>query len=727
MLRACTLALLALAAPAFADKAASLADYLPANTPVFLQVRNPTAAELKESCIGKALHDPEVQALLSSLFGGEAGAASEVPLGGGTFSMVGEFKDGVMGVRVRFKDAAGTHEIVMRDGFAFAWVGLQMAAFPVDVVAAADVDDAPAAAQALTRMLTALYGEVAGAAAPKPSARPLFEKLDHKGVGYFAGQLGPVEVCVAPLGKLLVVTSGRDRARHMIDLAQAGPAGSLAQDPRFRAVVDGAPGTGTATTILTIQVDRALDVAATHFPGPVMFVRQWLGNLGLDGLQGLSTVARVDGRGVSSRTTVHFKGPRDKGLGRLFAGGEPATFEGLAFAPKDSLYVWSGRLDVTGLFDIVAEALGSTGQMGPAIWQAQFQRTFDLNLKEDLLDLVGPEMTFVVAASGGLIPDVGFIVESPDAARLQRSLLHMLEKADWPDQTGVHTYRSGDTTVYTVPLLHPQLVPVPLSPTFGVVEGKLLLTLHPLGYQRCAAVRAGRLEGLAQSRDFAQLRERVPANARDMSYLDLRRLYSLCYQTLMPVLQSMPHPSGISPLATLPPAAPILDQLYGRIAWRTADDKGIHWHSHGSADTSGVFVMMAAGAGAAAFLLYETAEAPPTQIAVAPPVHEHDGRPRDVRICRANCRVLKARILLYQQEHGRLPGSLDDLKAKHLDPDTFFVPGTDKVPYTYLGPDAPGDILLYGAPNGLDGRITVLAKDLGFKRLTAEELERQLR
>jgi len=723
-----SLALLAAVSVARAGDEASLARLLPPGTPFYLEARNPTPEELEESCMGAALQDPAVRDVLDRLFGENSSFTSgRIPLGPAGLTIAWDMADGGVTVRVKYVDEAGERQFSIQNRFAVAWVGLEPAPFPVDAVAALEVDTDPAeAVVTLQRIVAAGYlaGRMGkGPATVDAAMKRLFREREHGGVTYAAGMIGPVQLHLAPLGRLLVCTTSEKRMRDMIERFQGGARASLASDARFVETVANARGTGTVTTVLTLWTDRAMSALAQSFPGPLAQVRQVMNALGLGGLEGLTMVARVDGRGISSTTRVLVRGER-KGLARLFEGGEPAKLECLAFAPKDAVYVTAGNFDVGGLFDIVVDAMGSMGQMGPAMMQAQFQQTFGIKMRDDLLYLLGPEAALIVAPNRGLVPDIGIVFESRDPERLQRSILAMLDRVPWPKGTGPSRFRAGGRTAYAVPLMHEDLIPVPIAPSFGIVDGKLLIAPFPASYQRFVGVKEGRMESILANREFTKLRERVPEDALAVSYLDFPRLYAFLYETGIPILQSMPQ-HGNSPLFDLPSdSGAFTKHLYGTISWRTADDRGMHWHSHGAVDTSGFMIgAFLGGVGAGlAVTTYRAPARPPVQVAKGP-----DPRVREARLCRQRVRLIRARIRLYRQEHGgAVPADLGALKAGHVDPRTFLVPGTKDERYRYLGPAGRGGILLHGRPNGVRGRVSVLTTDLEIERLTADDLRRRL-
>jgi hypothetical protein len=97
----------------------------------------------------------------------------------------------------------------------------------------------------------------------------------------------------------------------------------------------------------------------------------------------------------------------------------------------------------------------------------------------------------------------------------------------------------------------------------------------------------------------------------------------------------------------------------------------------------------------------------------------------DARACHARVRLLRARLRMHQQVHGRLPATLDELRAPHVSPETFQVPGTGE-PYVYLGPEGQGGILLHGRPNGPGPKVTLLTTSLEIDRVSEADLRRRL-
>jgi len=723
------LACLATVSAVRAEEDASLARYLPVETPFLFEIQTPPPAELQGMCMSRMLTDPQLKELLARVTSedGSMGSA-HVALDHAALEIRSDIADPALSVLVKYHDKKGERRFKVENRLSLAWVGLSDEAFPYDLVAAVRVNTDPRyAAETIQRIAAAASLQMRGVEGGDIDAElaRLVHAAAHRDVGYVWAQIGPVRLCLAPVGRLVVLTTTEARIKDVIDRHLDGGA-SLASDPRHRRMLESAAGTGTATTTIQIHVDRALKALGPRHPEFAAKVVGGLHYLGLGSLQSLTTVARVDGEGITSTTAINISDTR-RGLGRLFAPGKPAKFKALEFAPQDALYAYCGTLDATALLDMVAEL----GGMSAAMAQNQFEGMFGLKLREDVLAHLGPEAAVIVAPNKGLIPDVALVLESPDAARLEKALLSMLSRVPWPPGTGVQGFKVGDVSVHTVPLGHSKLASFPIAPTFGIVEGRLLVTAYPLSFQRFLSVQQGRRPNLSKNRDFASLRERVPEGVASMSYLDLKRLFEVLYDTGIPLLQSLTEQSGTSPLYEFPEVEVFTKHLFGRIAWTTSDESGLKWNSHGAIDTSAFWLgALGAGAGLWMSLRYdgETGKVAPPP----PPPQLDPPGDREMRTCRYRVRLLRARIRLFQGTHSRLPDTLDQLRAEHVKPETFLVPGTgteekEQKPYVYLGPAGKGGVLLHGDQNGKDKRICVLMLDnLEMKRITADDLARLL-
>jgi len=729
------LACLATVSAVRAEEDASLARYLPVETPFLFEIQTPPPAELKGMCMSRMLTDPQLKGLLERVTGedGSLGSA-HVALGQASLVIRSDVADPALSVHVKYRDGKGVRRFKVENRLSMAWVAMSDGAIPrrkgdpaslrelLDLVVALRVNTDPRfAAETIQRIGAAASLHLRGfkdGNIDKELER-LVQHASHRDVSYSWAQVGPVQLCLAPVGRLVVLTTSEARLKNIIDRHLDGGE-SLATDPRHRRMLEGATGTGTATTTIQLHVDRALQALASWNPQVAAQITGGLHYVGLAGLQSLTTVARVDGEGIASTTAINISGTH-RGLGRLFAPGKPATFEALEFAPQDSLYAYCGTLDAPALLDMISEV----GGMGAAVAQNQFEGMFGLKLREDILALMGPEAAVIVAPNRGLIPDVALVLESPDAARLEKALLSMLAHVPWPAGTGVRGFKVGDVSVHTVPLGHRKLAQFPIGPTFGIVNGRLLVTAYPLSFQRFLSVQQGRRPNLAKNRDYASLRDRVPEGAASLSYLDLKRLFEVLYDTGIPLLQSLADQAGPSPLYEFPEVEVFTKHLFGRIAWTTSDEDGLKWNSYSALDTSG-FWLGSLGAGAGLYVATQRYDAS-AKVAPPPPRPPPKEGDREMRTCRYRVRLLRARIRLYQGTHDRLPKSLDELKAEHVKPETFLVPGTEEKPYVYLGPAGQGGVLLHGYSNGKDKGICVLMlENLEITRISADDLARRL-
>lgn len=728
MVRLRTLLLCLVGAAAVHADDSSLARLLPAETPFYFESRTPTPDELSRMCLFRPLEDPQLKALLNRVMGDESSFTStSFPLGPAILHLNQDMSHPSFAMKFTYSDDQGQRTFRVQNNFAMAWVGMADGPFPVDLVAALETDaDSATVIDTLKRIGGAAKLALKGGEGGDLEAEieELFTDVEHAGVTYAVADFGPVKIFVVPVGSLVVFATSEARARELIDRHAGNGRPSLASDARHGAMLKKARGTGTATTVMALHLDRAIARLRERFPQFVGPVQMGLQQAGLAGLTSISTVARVDGEGISATTSVLVDGPR-RGMARLFGQGPAAKFGCLEFAPKECIYASCGTFELAGLYDIAAEMAGMMFLMPVS----QFEDAAGFKLRDDLLAQLGPEAAFIVAPSRGLIPDIGIVFECRDTAKVEKALLSLLERAPWPAGTGVKTFRIGEARVYTVPLMHDDFGMVPLAPTFGFVDGKMLVTPFPITFQHLLRVKQGERPNLTKNRDFAKLREHVPEGAMGMSYLDLSKLFEVLYETGIPILQAMPAAFGPqTPHYELPDVSVFTKHLYGRIAWRRADDKGFYWQSHSSLDTS-AFVLTLAGVAAGTAVFFTRMEAAQPMEAVPAPVRVGKGKPdpraRDARVCRSRVRLLRARLRIHQQAHGALPASIDALKAEHVLPETFITPGPE-LPYVYLGPEGKGGILLHGHPNGPLERVSVLTTDLQMKRITGRELERLL-
>jgi len=711
-----------LLATSAAAEGVSLAELLPPETPVYFESAQPTAEEQKSMAIYRCFEEPAFRAAMQGISRSDGSIAStEMPLGPARLRFGVDLASPSLALQIVYADAQGERRVRVQNRMAAAVVAMREGAVPVDAVVAFEVDTDPRdALETILRIVAAgslaRRGELLGDV--DAEAKRLFRSFELGGTRGVSVTLGRVTLFAAPLGSMLVLATDEARLRDMeARLASPGSSPSLATSPGHRRAIATAPGSGSCTFLLEASVPRALDALAVRQPQPANFARTMLRSAGLGSLDALAIVSRADGTGVGSSTSLLFEGER-KGLASLFEPSTPGTFPGLAFAPRDTIYVTAGRADPGRLWRVIRESVGM-----PALYaEGVARQAAGIDLAADLLDHLGPEGALIVASNRGLIPDIGIVLDVRDAGKVRKSLEAILGAVPWPDGARPLAQRIAGIDAVVAPFGgSPALGNIPIAPTFGFVEGKLLLTPFPISFQRFVAVRRGESPSIAGNRDFASLRERVPAGALAISYLDLPRVFGFYYDTFMPILQGFPNPTGATGIYDLPDAGAFLKHLYGRIGWRIADEQGCHWRSHGPVELNSFIVAAMVGASATLF-----AGVPPTKPPSSVAVEIEGPRDREANSCTSRVRLIRARLLVQRQSQGSLPESLDALRAPHVPEETFLVPGTD-LPYTYLGPSGRGRVLLHGAPNGRDRVITVLTTGFEVKRVSAEELEAMLR
>jgi len=703
----------------------SFAELLPADTIGYVEANALSAAERKLAVAYRCLAEPEMRRALDRLMSEKGNfSRAAIPVGRGTIRLQADIRESGAAFDVEFENPKGSERVRFRDNLAVAWVALgKEGSFGVDAVVALQVDGDTAPAYRLARKLLAAVKM--RKQRTKMKGRAAFEApLEEYGIGQVrctAADIGPVRLHFAVVGQRLVFTTTRARLTDIIERTGKPAANSLAQTERFASIAKHAGGTGTMAMLGVLNIDRAAKALAGHHP-QLIGIPTYLKTTGLGGLRAITSTSRADGAGVAGTTSVLLEGRR-VGLGRLFEKSEPAKFGTLAFAPKDTLYVASGRFDPPAMTRMIGEvaAMALSG-----VAQVVYQET-GVNLYADVLHVMGPEAALIVSSNQGLIPDVGIVFESRDAAKLEKALLKALTKVNWKQGTGVFPARLAGTNAHVIKMLHPRMSEVPIAPTFGIVDGHFVIALFPVSYQRFANTKRGHRPSIEKNEDYVALRKRVPADALSLSYLDLKRIVGTGYDTLIPLLQSLPQTDGAMSVHEMPDASIFMRHLYGRIAWRTADDRGMHWHSHSSVDLSPLVLGFVAGAGAAVSLAGVRVDerAPPQQVTVGATA-DAVVKMRELRRCSSNVRELLQVLRLHRKRSGGFPPTLEAAAKGWVAPRSLEVPGHPGKRYRYFGPDGKGGILLAGRPNGPDDRVCVIRTNLKMERLTPEQLHNYL-
>ena len=706
----------------------SFAELLPEGTVGYFEANALSDAERAKAVAYRCLAEPEMRSALDRLMEEEGNfSRAAIPMGRGTLRVRADIRESGAAFDLEFAHAKGTERVRFRDNMAIAWVGLgEGGPLGIDAVAALHVDGgADSAYRFLRRLLVVMQRRDMKRGTRSAS----FEEYAHAGVKCTVFDLDGVPVHFAPVGSRLVIATTRARLIDVIDRSKKPAAQSLAGTKRFAETRKHASGDGTIVMLVHLNVDYAVEQLAKNHP-QFAAMQQWMAMSGLGGLKSITSTSRAEGGGIAGTTSVVVEGRR-VGISRLFEKDDAAKFGTLAFAPKETLYAASGRFNPPSMMRMMAEA---AGMLVSSTAQVLYQET-GINLYEDIVKVIGPEAALICSTNQGFIPDVGVVFESKDAARLERTVLNALARADWKPGTGVFPTRLAGGKAHVVKVFHPRMSEVPIAPTFGVVDGHFVVTLFPISYQRFANTKRGLRPGIEKNADYVELRKRVPADALSLSYLDLHRAVTTGYDTLIPILQALPQADGQTPIYEMPEASLFTKHLYGRIAWRVADDRGMHWHSHSSIDLTPL-VMGAVGAGAAAVtMVRDTHVHGPVmrtkgepQQAVGAEIRPQEGKMRELRRCSRNVRELLQVLRFYYKRNSGFPDSLDDMgKAwAGVNVRTFQVPGHEGKRYRYFGPRGKGGLLLAGFPNGPDGRICVITTDLKMARFTAERVHEML-
>ena len=709
-----------------------MADLLPETTIAYLESNAPTSAEQARAAINKCLQEPALRAALDRMLAEEGNFSRiAVPLGAATLRIDGDIREPAATFDVQFRDGKRTHDIRVRHSISAAVVSLgKHGAFGVDAVVAVQVEGDAAAAY---RMVRRLMAAISLRAFPRKSgtidseAEHMLEEYLHAGTKCTRANFRYFQLHMAAVGQRVIAASSRERLADIITRSKMPAKGSLSESADFRATRESASGDGTLVLLAHVNVQQCVDGLIRAYPAIFKQLRDQLKLVGLAGVRTLSSTTRIEGEGVAGTTTLRLDGRRT-GLARLFEETEPAKLGCLKYAPRDSYYFACGRFDGRSIFRVIGE-VGGGMVYGVAM---KLHQEFGINVRKDIVEVIGPEAAIIVSSNRGVIPDVGIVVESSNAKVLENTLVRILANVRWKQGMGLVPTRLAGGQAHVLRVFNGREMELPIAPTFGVVDGRLVVTLFPISYQRFAATQRGERPSLAANRDFAKLRERVPANAQSISYMDVRRTVATLYDTFVPVLQALPQQGDVTPIFELPDAAMFTDHLYGRIGWRVADKEGMHWYSHSSVDLGPVIAGIAAAtAGVAAFTRtagdheHEHGGAQQVTIGTLRPVRGRVEVGEKAR-CAQNVRDLKDVLKLYKARNKAYPESLTKAAKNWIDPKKMEVPGHPGKRYRYFGPTGRGGILVAGLPNGPDGQVCVITTNLIVKRVTPRQLHERL-
>ncbi|HYC79033.1 MAG TPA: hypothetical protein VEI02_15530 [Planctomycetota bacterium] len=334
-------------------------------------------------------------------------------------------------------------------------------------------------------------------------------------------------------------------------------------------------------------------------------VMEQLEKSGVTAYNAFAWASDLDGMAVRDRFYVH-------GYEKSLVTPNPELDKLHALVPKGAAMASTGAMELAKTFDFLLA--GALANEGPAVKNAieQFEKRHGLDLHADVLANFGPEYGMYAAFPRyGLVPDVGFLIRTPDPAKAERTLKKAASIVGAPMRTVKH--RGADLNFVEIrdSGLERGGEPIALRPTYvHLPEGYLLLTLWPQAAKNYLDGRARQDGGLLQRDDVAPLLARIRSDAgpelgrNGVMYFDVPSFVGFLIDNAAPVLQFLALPeeaAAMLELAEFPPTEVFTSNLVPFFGATRIDGEGML-----VVMSSPVGIMPAYGAVAAAALAVVT-------------------------------------------------------------------------------------------------------------------------
>lgn len=468
----------------------------------------------------------------------------------------------------------------------------------------------------------------------------------------------PVPLLHGQVGNLLVFALGEEAVKHLIH----PPATSLAQAPdylrgRTRVVRDAEPPVGEVHLNVAGLRREILQAVGRRAPAQALTqVEAVLAASGLDRVQTVTAASACVDQGFRSTLWVQVT-PNGKPLPA------PLSPEALASVPRDTRLVSAGRWDPTGCWQWVLDVLNAA---------APEQRTrVDAGLAQ-LEEVLGFQLAEFLAALGTefvvhLDPDMPGPFPSPvlqlKPAAPEALQSHLQKLVEFIGQLAAAqggatiALRQTELAGATVHSLSIRGAPVPVTPAWALVEGRLLCALHVAHLEDVLLRRQQPGAGsLQEAPDFVRARALLPNTVHALSYVDTAALAGWLYGLALPLVEAGLQ-SGVLPVDLDPSLFPapylVTRHLFGEASACVREPDGFLWLTH-APSTMPMSALLAIGG--TSFLAGLT----------VPVVTRARGSAQEVRDAHDAHRMhMVGQILqIYASEHGdRLPDSLEALHA----------------------------------------------------------------
>jgi hypothetical protein len=311
--------------------------------------------------------------------------------------------------------------------------------------------------------------------------------------------------------------------------------------------------------------------------------------LGLDGVQAIYSTTGLNDVAAVSKGRIALEG-EPRGLLSLLPA-EPLNAEDLGPIPADASVAVAVRLDLAETLDRLTGLMAridprARDQFEQHLWQMEGELGIDL--RTDILGLLGDTWMVYMPPGSAISSWTGVIaaVKVSDESRLEQVIDQLVDRArvEFARQSGnaqdirVHDSPLGDDRLYYV-----QAAGLPISPSWAVVDGYLLVGLMPQSIKAAANRLADDQPSLAQSEMLASVfQDDSPPSV--FSYVDAQSLFRAVYPLVtlgINTAASRMASEGFEwDMALLPSVETIASHLVPSTAsWRRTSD-GFAFESH---------------------------------------------------------------------------------------------------------------------------------------------------
>lgn len=245
---------------------------------------------------------------------------------------------------------------------------------------------------------------------------------------------------------------------------------------------------------------------------------------------GLSSV-QISAELHRSKLVLHHKQGHGDGLFWNVLGKEPHALTGLDFLTTNTAIAGFGDVDIAGLWKAIERGMSQSGipdlAEGVKEWPDEFEKQTKLSWTKLLASFDGEvglvltldndnKIALPFGAEGLEIPTPGLLL----AVKMNDDLLYDRISSELKKSQAVALTEEKGLKMCAMPI--PVPLPVELQITVATSGDYFFLATSPTMVRNALAVRAGKLPGLRQTKEFAELLKHVPAQGNQFVYADKR-------------------------------------------------------------------------------------------------------------------------------------------------------------------------------------------------------------